>query len=307
MLRNLTRSLLLLTSTVVILCIVYPLVMWAIAQIFFPLQANGSLAKNGDGQIVGSYLIAQPFTGDQYFHPRPSAASYDASASASSSLAPSNLALRDRVAQSLGPVVRYSTGQPVGLDIERWFQHDTYAGQRHLVAQWAARHRPLAQAWLADPGHSSLAEANADPVAFFADFSEHHPGCFPAVVSGKIEPVQRGQEIQALFFEMWLEDRTPAVALQEVPADQVTSSASGLDPHITLQNAELQLDRVAAAWALRTGQKRSALSPEIDALLRSKAPAPLGGLLGENIVNVLEVNLELVSRYGPRRPAGLSR
>ena len=68
-----------------------------IGQTVFPYQANGSLLRGPDGTVVGSRLIAQPFTKDEYFQPRPSAASYDASASASSTLAPSNyLAARPR-------------------------------------------------------------------------------------------------------------------------------------------------------------------------------------------------------------------
>ena len=65
------------------------------------------MVKGPDGKIVGSRLIAQPFTKDEYFQPRPSAPSYDASASASSSLAALNYALRDRVAHTLGPIVAY--------------------------------------------------------------------------------------------------------------------------------------------------------------------------------------------------------
>ena len=68
-------------------CLIYPAVLWAIGQTIFPFQANGSILQGPDGKAVGSLLIAQPFTKDEYFQPRPSAASYDASASASSTLA----------------------------------------------------------------------------------------------------------------------------------------------------------------------------------------------------------------------------
>src|SRR6201982_3644087 len=98
-----TKSLLLLGSAVVICCLIYPLAVWAIGQTFFPFTANGSMVTGPDGKLVGSLLIAQPFTKDEYFQPRPSAASYDASASASSALAPSNYALRDRAARAIGP------------------------------------------------------------------------------------------------------------------------------------------------------------------------------------------------------------
>src|SRR5258706_2565034 len=144
MFRYLAKSLLLLVLTVVICCIIYPLVIWGIGQVFFPFQANGSLLKGPDGSVVGSKLIAQPFTKDEYFQPRPSAASYDASASASSTYAASNYLLRNRVATALGPIVKYQrgpkAGQLVAPDIEAWFQQDKYACNPHLVAQWADLH-----------------------------------------------------------------------------------------------------------------------------------------------------------------------
>src|ERR1700687_4514158 len=130
MYKYISRSVLLLLFTVVICCVIYPSVVWVIGQVFFPFQANGSLVKSADGSIVGSKLIAQPFTKDEYFQPRPSAASYDASASASSTLAPSNYVLRDRVARTLGPVVKYRSGPKAGKlvapDIGRWFALDRY-------------------------------------------------------------------------------------------------------------------------------------------------------------------------------------
>src|ERR1017187_10055228 len=149
--KHITKSLLLLGMSVVLVCIIYPLVVWAIGQTVFPFQSNGSMVKGPDGTPVGSKLIAQPFTKDEYFQPRPSAASYDASASSSSALAPSNYALRDRVARTLGPIVKYQSGpkagQLVAPDIEAWFQQDRYQGNPGIVAQWADLHNGLATAW----------------------------------------------------------------------------------------------------------------------------------------------------------------
>ena len=82
--KNISKSLWLLSATVVICCLIYPLAVWAIGQTLFPFSANGSMVAGPDGKPAGSLLIAQPFTKDEYFWPRPSAASYDASASASS-------------------------------------------------------------------------------------------------------------------------------------------------------------------------------------------------------------------------------
>jgi K+-transporting ATPase ATPase C chain len=78
----------------------------------------------------------------------------------------------------------------------------------------------------------------------------------------------------------------------------VTTSGSGLDPHITLQNAEYQLDRVASKWATDTKHDPSQVRTEIDQILQTEAFAPLGGLVGEKMINVLQVNLELTKRYG---------
>ena len=162
--KNISKSLWLLAATVVICCLVYPLAVWAIGQAFFPFSANGSMVTGPDGKPAGSLLIAQPFTKDEYFWPRPSAASYDGSASASSTLSASNYALRDRVARALGPIVKYQSGpkagQLVAPDIEAWFQQDQYQGKPHLVAQWADNHNELAQAWVsADPSHGPYIDA----------------------------------------------------------------------------------------------------------------------------------------------------
>jgi len=334
--RNyISKSLWLLGSSVVICCLIYPLAVWAVGQTFFPFTANGSMVTGPDGKLVGSLLIAQPFTKDEYFWPRPSAASYDGSASASSTLAASNYLLRDRVARMLGPIVKYAAGPKRGQlaapDVEAWFQQDHYQGNPHIVAQWADNHNELAQSWVgADPSHAQYitewAKAHKQEVAdwikqtpgtpnpqpldlavvFFENFSKDYPGKFPSQVTkqlpgGKaqtvIEPVASGADIQSIFFDMWRQDH-PDADLADVPGDMVTTSGSGLDPHITLRNAEYQLDRVASKWTEDSKRNPAQVRDEIEQILQANAFAPMGGLFGEKMINVLQVNLELRNRYG---------
>jgi potassium-transporting ATPase KdpC subunit len=332
--QYISRSIMLLAFSVVICCGIYPAVLWAIGQSFFPFQANGSMVNGPNGKPVGSLLIAQPFTKDEYFQPRPSAASYDASASASSTLAASNYLLRNRVATTLGPIVKYKSGpkagQLVAPDIEAWFQQDQYMGQPHIVGQWADAHNSVAQAWVnADPTHGQYVDdwgkkhvsvvqqwikdnpSTPQPkapdlaVVFFDTFSKEHPGRFPSAVThqagGKtvttIEPVKDGTDIQSTFFDMWRQEH-PTADLQDVPGDMVTTSGSGLDPDITLENAEYQLDRVSNKWAQDLKRDPAQVRSEIAQLVHEHAFAPMHGLFGEEVINVLEVNLELRKRYG---------
>ncbi|MBV8663616.1 MAG: potassium-transporting ATPase subunit C [Hyphomicrobiales bacterium] len=335
MFRYLQKSVILLGLSVVITCGVYPAILWVVGQTLFPFQANGSIVRDANGNVVGSMLVAQPFTKDEYFQPRPSAASYDATASTSSGYGPSNYVLRDRVARSIGPIATYAAGdkkgQAVASDVEAWFQADTFGGNPHIVSQWADAHNTLAQNWVtADPTHAAYIdewEKSHDPVVkdwikanpatpqpketdlavvFFKTFSTEHPGTFPSSVTktgadGKsttdIEPVNSGSDVQSIFFDMWRTDH-PDAQLNDVPGDLVTASASGLDPHITLQNAEFQLDRVAAKWAGDKKREVADVRREIEGILADKATAPWGGLIGEKLINVLEVNLELHKRYG---------
>ena len=81
----------------VLLGLVYPLVVYGLAQVAFPYQANGSLLEQSK-QLVGSALIGQPFTQSKYFHSRPSACNYDAANSAASNLGPLNKKLSDNAA-----------------------------------------------------------------------------------------------------------------------------------------------------------------------------------------------------------------
>lgn len=77
--------------------VAYPLVVTGVAQVAFPEQANGSLVRDEAGKVRGSALIAQDFTGNAWFHPRPSAGAFATVASGASNLAPSNPALATRV------------------------------------------------------------------------------------------------------------------------------------------------------------------------------------------------------------------
>ena len=96
---------------------------------------------------------------------------------------------------------------------------------------------------------------------------------------------------------MW-RDEHPDAELRDVPADMITASASGLDPHISLQNALFQLDRVASKWAADKKRPPEEVRKEVELIVRKNASAPWDGIAGERYVNVLEINLELRKQYG---------
>jgi potassium-transporting ATPase KdpC subunit len=330
---HLRANLWLFGSTLLLCCVIYPGLLLVIGRVAFPSQAEGSLILDREGQPIGSRLIAQPFTGDEFFQPRPSAVSFNASASGASNWGANNPLLRDRVARQLGPIVRYRSGdkahQLVGPDIEKWFQQ-----QPEIVGRWAHAHSTLARNWVTSDtvnsdavltwsaGHRDevarwISENPDTPepkpedlaVPYFVDFSKSHPGSFPVSVErkaadGKIDkaiaPASTGTDIQATFFDMWLQDH-PHVELESVPADLVMASGSGLDPDITLKNALYQLDRVAAKWAADTRRDPATVRKEIESLLHEKARAPFGGLAGVELINVLEINLALEEHYRPAR------
>jgi K+-transporting ATPase ATPase C chain len=182
------RSAVLATLMLALVCCgLYPLVVFGIGQALFHDRANGSLLRDSNGTIRGSRLLGQQFTGDKYFHSRPSSAGngYDATSSGGSNLGPTSQKLRDSIAQNLAD----------------------YRSQNGLAT-------------------------NAP-----------------------------------------------------VPADAVTASASGLDPHISPENAGLQVPRIAKAR--RLGQEA------IRNLIREHTDAPDLGLLGDPGVNVLTLNLAL--------------
>ena len=172
----------------VILCGLYPLVVYGAAQLLFPHQANGSLLVDKSGAIRGSSLLAQNFTGAQYFHPRPSAAGangFDATSSSGSNLGPTSSNLVANITANIS----------------------SYRSDNNLAT-------------------------NAP-----------------------------------------------------VPADAVTASASGLDPHISVANAEIQIPRVAKARGISEEQVRK--------LVQQNTSGRDLGVFGEPRVNVMTLNFAL--------------
>jgi len=104
--------------TALLLGLGYPLVVTGIANLILPHQAGGSLILK-DGQVIGSELLAQSFTSDKYFHPRPSAAGngYDATSSGGSNLAQSSKTLVTRIQGDIDKLAAQNPGKPVPIDL----------------------------------------------------------------------------------------------------------------------------------------------------------------------------------------------
>jgi len=116
--KNLITAIRMTVATTVLLGIIYPLVVTAMAQVLFPNKANGQLIQR-DGKVVGSTIIGQGFSGSGYFHSRPSAAGngYDAANSGGSNLGPTNQKLIDRVKGDVAAAEAEKPGTPVPIDL----------------------------------------------------------------------------------------------------------------------------------------------------------------------------------------------
>src|SRR5215469_4600387 len=191
--KNIITAVLMTIVTTILLGVGYPLLVTALARLW-PDKADGQLISR-NGTIVGSRILAQPFTGAAYFHPRPSAAGnngYDPTNSGGSNLGPTNQKLIDRVKSQVATLEAENPGKPV-------------------------------------------------------------------------------------------------------PVDLVTTSGSGLDPHITPAGADFQVPRVAKARGITEADLRKLVEEHT-------TPRQLG-FLGEPRVNVLELNLALDEKY-PLQSAG---
>src|SRR5262245_36190024 len=130
MLKEIRPAIVLVVALTIITGLVYPLAMTGIAGAIFPYQAQGSLIEQ-DGKVIGSTLIGQEFTGDKYFHGRPSATvapdpndpaktvpgPYNAANSGGSNLAPTNKALIERVQGDVEKLKQENPSAPVPIDL----------------------------------------------------------------------------------------------------------------------------------------------------------------------------------------------
>ena len=165
--------------TAIILGIGYPLLIAGFGLVLFPHQADGSLITR-NGQVIGSQLIGQAFTGDSYFHSRPSnaGAGYDSTSSGGSNLASTSKALIDRVqasttaeqATSKAPVpIDLVTSSASGLDPDitpaaAYYQAPRIAQARHLseaaVTQLIDSHITQRQFGLLGEPHINVLDLN---------------------------------------------------------------------------------------------------------------------------------------------------
>ena len=116
--KNLVAAVLMTIVTTLILGVIFPLAITAIAQVAFPSQANGQLVER-DGKVVGSRIIGQGFSSPGYFRSRPSAADmgYDAANSAGSNLGPTNKKLIDAVTANVESARKENPNAPVPIDL----------------------------------------------------------------------------------------------------------------------------------------------------------------------------------------------
>lgn len=116
--KNLITAFLMTIAMTILLGLIYPLVVTGLAQGLLRDKANGQIIVR-DGQAIGSRIIAQPFTGAKYFHPRPSAAGngYDAANSGGTNYAATNQKLLDRVQADAKALHEENPGQPIPVDL----------------------------------------------------------------------------------------------------------------------------------------------------------------------------------------------
>ena len=116
--KHLITAFLMTIATTILLGVIYPLVITAVAQVLFKDKANGQI-RYRNGEAIGSRIIAQPFVSAKYFHSRPSAAGngYDAANSGGTNYAPTNQKLIDRIRADAGTLHQENPTQPIPVDL----------------------------------------------------------------------------------------------------------------------------------------------------------------------------------------------
>ncbi|UFS96509.1 potassium-transporting ATPase subunit C [Nocardia huaxiensis] len=274
------RALLVLT---VITGIVYPLAVFAVAQLpGLKDRSNGSLLER-DGTTVGSSLIGQAFTDSdgnplrQYFQSRPSAAGdgYDPMSTAASNLGPESIVDSAPDATALLSTVcarSKAVGELEGVDGSRPFC--TPGGVGAVLAVFGPR---TAAGEVDQPVRVvSVNEfCSVTRTPFLAEYKGVQVDC-----RGADEDVSQARIVPI---------RGAAPEHPAVPADAVTASGSGLDPNITPDYAAIQLARVAKA--------RNISEDQVHALVDAHTDGRTLGFLGEPRVNVVQLNLDLDAKY----------
>jgi K+-transporting ATPase ATPase C chain len=273
------RALLVLT---VIVGMAYPIVIWLVAQLpGLRDKADGSIVEV-DGKPVGSSLIGQSFTDNdgnplpQYFQSRPSAAGdgYDPLATSASNLGPESIVDTPDKPSLLTLVCSRSAavGELEGVDGARPFcTGDGVGAVLSVIGPRDAR---------GNVEHPTRVVSVNQPC-------ETTPTPFLHTYEGvRVECAKPGEDYS---IGQIVPIRGSAATDPVVPADAVTASASGLDPHISTAYAALQVNRVARARGVSPDQIRQAVAD-------NTAGRTLG-FLGEPSVNVLTLNIELDEKY----------
>ncbi|MDF3341704.1 potassium-transporting ATPase subunit C [Mycolicibacterium septicum] len=271
------RALLVLT---VILGIGYPIFIWLVAQIpGLRDKADGSLIEV-NGKPVGSSLIGQSFTDadgnplPRYFQSRPSAAGdgYDPMATSASNLGPESIVDTPDKPSLLTLVCSRSAavGELDGVDGARPFcTGDGVGAVLSVIGPRDARGNVIRP--------TKVVSVNQPCDTTKTPFVDTYDGV-------RVECAKAGEDYSTGLI---VPIRGNAPADPAVPADAVTASGSGLDPHISLAYADLQVNRVAKARGLNPELVRSMVAQHTDGRTL--------GFFGEPRVNVLELNIALDS------------